>query len=728
MKNIKNYFSKLLLIVLTVLLSIGIVGCDKDDNKTECEKNGHTWVDATTEQPKHCTVCGATEGEPLQKPKPVVGEVEISIGGNSSVKSGQTIKLISSISGTDETKITWSITSGSEFATIDQEGNLTAKEVSEDKTVTVKLTCDANEEIYATKTITVIAKPILTDNMLEVLNDNYLRTDGYIKIDVYTMGLFETYQTTSTITVSTAMDGVNWSAEYEDATTGSTRRSYYKNNNGIASEVGVSLMNEEEFFPLEDDFGNPMNWEDAGLYNSLKGLKASDFTLNEDTWYYEYTGKDETLTAKVLAATNPYDFLLAENATFQLVIEDKEVVGIKMISDWDYTIVSGYKAKQELTSVFTLGEDEIEVPTIGKFEHKDKHDALTTAINNMHSANSYTLNYKAYIYNMLASGYTGEGFDEIITSDVCYFTPYEIEKPFTNQEKIVYDYDDTYGFYKFSENHYNSFVKDTNGSFTAARSFNSDFKNAKPSFMFAAEIFTYYYEDENGEITYYVNDDMAYVATTYYYGVGNDINLYGIYATRGYTSTTSSFTPYVTVKDGYITEAGFYFNMGYMYGVITLTYSSVNETKMPEDVTINFTKRENPSSWSDFVFSITDGTADGGYKEVNAADYFKDVFGSETAVDNIPFINECLGDTFGFGLESIKASDSDGKLHQVMSLYYDVPLDVNYSIESSLKKIEDFLISKGFEKNSVGEFRKGDIVVLPADVELDLMVYIWRAE
>lgn len=65
MKNIKNYFSKLLLIVLTVLLSIGIVGCDKDDNKTECEKNGHTWVDATTEQPKHCTVCGATEGEPL---------------------------------------------------------------------------------------------------------------------------------------------------------------------------------------------------------------------------------------------------------------------------------------------------------------------------------------------------------------------------------------------------------------------------------------------------------------------------------------------------------------------------------------------------------------------------------------------------------------------------------------------------------------------------------------
>ena len=42
---------------------------------------------------------------------------------------------------------------------------------------------------------------------------------------------------------------------------------------------------------------------------------------------------------------------------------------------------------------------------------------------------------------------------------------------------------------------------------------------------------------------------MSYVATTFYYGVGNDINLYGIFATTGYTSETSSFTPYVVVDN-----------------------------------------------------------------------------------------------------------------------------------------------------------------------------------
>ena len=37
---------------------------------------------------------------------------------------------------------------------------------------------------------------------------------------------------------------------------------------------------------------------------------------------------------------------------------------------------------------------------------------------------------------------------------------------------------------------------------------------------------------------------MNPVASTFYYGVGSDINLYGIYASTGYISNTESFTPY----------------------------------------------------------------------------------------------------------------------------------------------------------------------------------------
>ena len=34
--------------------------------ETEGEPLGHTWVEATCSEPKHCSVCGETEGEPLE--------------------------------------------------------------------------------------------------------------------------------------------------------------------------------------------------------------------------------------------------------------------------------------------------------------------------------------------------------------------------------------------------------------------------------------------------------------------------------------------------------------------------------------------------------------------------------------------------------------------------------------------------------------------------------------
>lgn len=732
MKNIKNYLSKILLIVLMILISVGTVGCkkkEKPDNRTECEKNGHTWVDATYEEPKHCSVCGVTEGDPLPKPKPNPGDVTISIEGNSTIKSGQTLKLTSSVLGTSETAVTWEITSGSEYAEIDQKGNLTAKETFRDEEVVIKITCKANEEISATKTIRIISKPTLTQDMLDYLNDDYLGVDGFIKIDLYTIGLFEKFEQSSNISVKTAMDGVHWYAEYEDGTTGGTRSTYYKNHNNVACEVGVSLMNEEEYFPLTDDNDVEVSWEKSGLYNSLKGIKASDFTLNEDTWYYDYTGNDKELTAKVLAACNPYDFILKSNPTFSLIIESGEVMGITMTSDWDYSIVNSYKAVQELNVFFTAGEENVKVPTIGKFNHEPIHDQLSVAIENMRNLNNYTLRYTSYTYSVISGGLVGEGFYELVTQNDCYFTPFNVKNPLKTDEEIELVQNDNYGFHKFNDNLYNSYTTDKDGSFVASRAFESDFANAKPSFMFAAEIFTAYAEGSDGSITYYVNDAMSTVATTFYYGVGNDINLYGIYATRGYTSTTTSFTPYVTVKDGYIVDAGFYFNMGYLYGVIELEYSEVNNTTMPEDVNVDFAVRNNPTSWSELVLNVSedDSTLDDD-QEVNALEYFKAKFEDENIGDRMPFFNECLGDTFGFGLSGVHISSSDHRAYMSMTLYYDVPLDINYSIESSLKKVENYLISLGFTKNQYDEFTKDDIVVAPVDQGLDLLIYVWRSK
>ncbi len=729
MKNLKNYFSKILVIVLVFLLSVGMVGCkdDKTDKRTECEKNGHTWIEATYEQPKRCSVCGITEGDPLPKPKPNPGDVTISIKGPSSIKSGAQITLVPSVLGTDQTDVTWEITEGTSFATISDSGVLKANEVSRDEEIVVKLTSKANEEISVSKTIRVISRPTLTQDMLDYLNDNYLKVDGYIKIDLYTIGLFEKFEKSVNLSIKTAMDGINWYAEYEDNTTG-TRSIYYKNNNNVACEVGVSLMNEDEYFPMLDAFGEEISWEEAGLYNALKGIKASDFTLNEESWYYEYTGSDKSLTAKVLAACNPYDFILKENATFALIISDGEVMGITITSDWDYTLSEGFKGTQELNAFFTVGEANVEVKTIGKFTHEEIHDELSAAITHMQGIDNYTLNYKSYVYSMLTTSLTGEGFVESITATDCYFEPFDVLNPLKADEQIVPIADKEYGYHKFNPTLYNSFVKDDTGNFVAARAFETTFDNARPQFKFAAEIFREYAQSEDGSITYYVNDAMSSVATQFYYGVGNDINLYGIYATRGFISDTTSFTPYVTVKDGAIIDAGFYFYMGYLYGVVELEYTKVNETTLPSDVMIDFTMRQNPTSWSELTFNVSSG--DAGLtddQEVNALEYFKVKFEDENIETRMPFFNECLGDTFGFGLTGVHVSPTDHRAYMSMTLFYDVPLDRNYSIESSLKKIEDYLISLGFTKNINSEFKKGDIVIAPVDQELDLLIYVWRA-
>ena len=57
--------------------------------------------------------------------------------------------------------------------------------------------------------------------------------------------------------------------------------------------------------------------------------------------------------------------------------------------------------------------------------------------------------------------------------------------------------------------------------------------------------------------------------------------------------------------------------------------------------------------------------------------------------------------------------------------YYDVPLDIDYTIETSLNAVKELLESKGFVRNEYDEYTNGSIVVAPVDNNLDLMIYLW---
>ena len=61
----------------------------------------------------------------------------------------------------------------------------------------------------------------------------------------------------------------------------------------------------------------------------FKPLVSIHFKFNEDTWRYEYKskGRDDSLTKRLIASANPYDFEQDPNHQFQLIIEENEVLG-----------------------------------------------------------------------------------------------------------------------------------------------------------------------------------------------------------------------------------------------------------------------------------------------------------------------------------------------------------------------------------------------------------------
>lgn len=662
-------------------------------------------------------------------PKPPVSNIKVAIGGASEVKSGRQITLNATVTGTENQEVTWSIKSGSEFATIDENGVLTANEVESDKVIEVVATSKDDNKSFGSKIIVIIAKLQYSNtelqNLLNQISVEKVGFEGYINISLYEITDFDTLASTYTTVVKTSMDGTNWYAEYENGDIGAKQMLYYKKHDNKACQVGVNFLNEEEYFPMLNDQDEQMSWAEAGLYNSIVDLKSEDFEFNEETWRYQYVGTDKSILNRIVASANPYDFKPLE---LELIIEEDEILGIYMKSDYDYNILHGYRAIQELYVAVNFG-DTVTVPTINKFEHDPKyHPQLQTAINNMRNLNNYTMTYTEISQSVYSSVPLYQGFTEYITETDCFFNPFTVSYDVYGNEVINYTENGAYGYKKINDNLYNAYFQDEDGSYHASRAYEKDFKNAKPSLAFAAEIFRVYEKDEEeGTETYYVDSLMNPVASTFYYGVGNDIALYGIFASDQVYFVDQAYTPYVTIKDGYIIEAGFCFYLGYIYGVVEIQYSNFNETVLPEDYDVSFDTRAVPTSWSELTIIVSDDQSTNlEEKEENALDYLTTYFGNENIGEELPFFGNVLGDSYGFGYTTVYIPTSINKAVKAIQFYYDVPLDTDYSIESSLAAVEEYLLTLGFEKNEFDEFIKGNIVILPTDHELDFMIYVWK--
>ncbi len=682
-------------------------------------------------------------------------QITIAISGASQLYSGKSAQLVATVEGTTNKSVTWTVDEGADFVSIDQNGVITAQVVDGTKIVSVTATSMADNTVSATKVLELVAKTQLTQDMIDkIASTEKIAFEGYVSIDLFEFDAEIYYDPdkkgsnlymTSTTSIKTAMNGVNWYSQYEVDYV--KQNMYVKNDQGYATQVGVSLTNDEEYFPMLDNRGEKIGWEQSGYYNVFRHfreqgkLTISDFTFDETTWRWKYTGADNSFNKLLLASCNPYDFTPKD---VWLIIDNNEIMGIYSQSEDDFSLATGYYGVQNLYVAVDTNQN-VQVPTISKYTHEDIHDDLATAIANMQNLTSYTTNIRQIGANVYTSGYVFDGYEEIVTANDCYFVPYTFTM--TSAGDYVYDFNEngSYGYHKVNDNLYNSYYNVGTGHYQASRAYAKDFKNAKPSFEFAAEIFRTYYENpDDGSVTYYVDDVMTGVASTFYYGLGNDIALYGIYASVGYTEGTN-FTPYVTIKDGYIVSAGFYYYLGYLYGIMEIEYSNFNNSAVPTTVTetLNnpslYTVRQVPNSWTQVniiqtqMDSSSSSTDDD--QEVNADLLLRTYFNlSDSAI--IPFFGDAIGDTYGFGMTSYHIGSSGSTARKSIQFYYDVPLDINYSIDSSLDALDVFLKELGFSRNVAGEYSKGitdmygvskTLWVHPLDNSLDLYIHVWMS-
>ena len=195
-------------------------------------------------------------------------------------------------------------------------------------------------------------------------------------------------------------------------------------------------MNEEQLYPVKDDSGNVVTWEESGYYNNFVGLSVSDFYLDEETWRYTYdtqkNGSDKV--KKMIASANPYEF---EPKNLELIIDGDEIIGISSVSEDSLSIVEGYISVQTLRAVFNVG-DNVNVTTIGKFKTLEEYkndetedgqamyerlSVLNEAIENMRSLKSYKTKFsKEEVTSLGVQLTTREGYDEVVAEDYRYFT------------------------------------------------------------------------------------------------------------------------------------------------------------------------------------------------------------------------------------------------------------------------------------------------------------------
>ena len=90
---------------------------------------------------------------------------------------------------------------------------------------------------------------------------------------------------------------------------------------------------------------------------------------------------------------------------------------------------------------------------------------------------------------------------------------------------------------------------------------------------------------------------------------------------------------------------------------------------------------------------------DGESQDADFEPYAQQYLGTEAP---IPFFGEVLGDCFGWARDTFYRS-ANGRTQKAICIWYDVPADLDFTIDSTVNKVCDWLKAQGYTASGVKE-------------------------
>lgn len=405
MKKLKRFFGLFTTIALVFVMAFSVVACE----------------DPTPE-----------EEEP---PTPVTVEIT---GGAATISKDQTMTLSATVTGTDNTAVTWKV-SDPVTLRISDEGVVSVLSEPEilNKLVTITATSVADTRAYATKTITVLAPKkegqvgYLTTALLEKISGENITVSGTVT-DKYIDSHASSNNRTRVYNISVKMDEGKWSGTWQGEGTAALTDTYYKgtrdnvkytitdingyvtanpdNGHTIEKEI-VTKQNEVSRKVVTDYMSRPLAWEAQHYWNHLSDFRnlikepTISYDPSDDT-RYEYNlneNNEEEFFLMAYLAQSFTPMLDSSTEWFRTVVfvldaAHENIVSIEAQANPSYSgavtdqqgNVTGYDTMSvsEIKLSFSdIGTTSITAKTA--YDAPEHADKLTAALNKIRTATSY---------------------------------------------------------------------------------------------------------------------------------------------------------------------------------------------------------------------------------------------------------------------------------------------------------------------------------------------------